>query len=685
MQSPEKINKSAEPGLPEQATDAGTNPADVAAVNSFSLEAFEWQAQSGDTEPACRALLFLLNQLDRFYGQWGADFHFCAPDLPEDALNRHLCTRLAGAITTLFSRPGFSVSDDGYVQLMNYHRWLALIFAVSSYGHGDHIIRNINAAGGGVIDPLTLNGSNLKLFCLCYYPDSRIALQPDALWQYDRRTVARLFFALISARALPTPAAHGKREQLLAWLPSHLSGLDSLDFLPTAVLHDVVMHCSYADLPGKHAIKQHINRLITQHPGHRALASRLPFSAPPARSRPVVAVVLEWFTCQHSIYRTHSTTMRALREHFHVIGLAQEGATDAITQSVFDEFIAVQAATAVADIVDRLAGIVPDVVYYPSVGMFPLTLYLVNLRLAPVQLMALGHPATTWSGCIDGVLVEEDYLGDPACFSEQVYPLPVDALPYLPPAHTQRVVPERKPFTERQWVSWPFAQPVRIAVCASIMKVNPVFLNTLAEISRRSRVPLQFCFWMGFAQGLTVDYLREAIHAVLPTAEVNAHMPVQLYQQALNSCDLFVSPFPFGNTNGLVDTVRQGLPGVCLSGPEVHTHIDEGLFRRLGLPEALIASDTESYIRAVLKLAEDTEWREELQRHLRENDVEQVLFTGHPDKFAEVVRQIYLRAGGGEGAAGRTECSGTAQQPAVTETPDNPPEDQEAQGRHDHD
>ncbi|ECL5250904.1 cobalt ABC transporter permease, partial [Salmonella enterica] len=103
------------------------------------------------------------------------------------------------------------------------------------------------------------------------------------------------------------------------------------------------------------------------------MASRQPFSAPPARSRPVVAVVLEWFTCQHSIYRTHSTTMRALREHFHVIGLAQEGATDAITQSVFDEFIAVPAATAVADIVDRLAGIVPDVVYYPSVGMFPLT------------------------------------------------------------------------------------------------------------------------------------------------------------------------------------------------------------------------------------------------------------------------------------------------------------------------
>ncbi|ECD5544022.1 cobalt ABC transporter permease, partial [Salmonella enterica subsp. enterica serovar Kokomlemle] len=120
------------------------------------------------------------------------------------------------------------------------------------------------------------------------------------------------------------------------------------------------------------------------------------------------------------------------------------------------------------------------------------------------------------------------------------------------------------------------------------MKINPGFLQTLAEIQRRSRVPVQFCFYMGFAQGLTLDYLREVILSVLPDAEVNAHMAVQDYQQALNSCELFANPFPYGNMNGVVDVVRQGLPGVCLSGPEVHTHIDEGLFRRLGLPDELI-------------------------------------------------------------------------------------------------
>lgn len=611
-------------------------------VDNFQLEKFEWQAVAGDTELACRQLVFLLRKLDENYGLWGNAFQAHAPGGIPDELNCHICTRIAGAVTALFSRPNFTISDEGYVLLMNLHRWLALIFAVSSYRHADHIIRNINAAGGGEIDPLTINNSNLRLFCVCYFPDSQITLQPDVLWHYDRQTVVRLFLALLSPRALPTPAAHQKREQLLAWLPERLADINSPDDLPLGVLHDIVMHCSYADLPEKHAIKQEINRLIRIRLTKSSFYSLLPFGAVPSRKKPVVAIILEWFTCQHSIYRTHSSTMRALRESFHVIGIAQTGSTDEVTQEVFDEFIEVPADTAVDDIVTKLADILPDIVYYPSVGMFPLTIYLINMRLAPVQLMALGHPATTHSDYIDGVLVEEDYLGDPACFSEKVYSLPKDSLPYLPPEKVNRVLPAKKDFESRQKNSWPFALPVRIAVCASVMKINPAFLYTLAEAARRSRVPVQYCFFMGFAQGLTFSYLRDAICSVLPDAEVNAHMPVQDYQISLNSCEFFANPFPFGNTNGLVDTVRQGLPGVCLSGPEVHTHIDEGLFRRLGLPEELIAHDTESYIRAVVKLAEDTAFREYWQQQLRENDVEAILFKGNPEKFVHVVKNIYI-------------------------------------------
>ncbi|WP_442879515.1 cobalt ABC transporter permease [Citrobacter sp.] len=609
-------------------------------VTQFELEYFEFLAVRGDVELAASQLLFLLEQLDNHYGLWGEKVTARAAIPAPHQIERLICTRIAGAVTTLFCRQDFSVSDGGFRRLMALHRWLALIFAVSSFGNGDHIIRTLNAAGGGVSDPLSLNEGNIRQFCLSYYPDSCIPLQTDALWQFDRATVVQLFFVLLSGRALPGALGHGKKEQLLAWLPEHMDDIETLDAVPVPVLHDVYMHCSYADLPSRHAIKGHINRLVRQAMENAPLAQHFPFPAAPVRERKRLVVVLEWFSSQHSIYRTHSSTMRALRAKFHVTGMAQVGATDEITRDVFDEFIEVPSASAVYDMVAHLREILPDIVYYPSVGMFPLTVYMVNLRMAPLQLMALGHPATTGGSCIDGVMVEEDYLGDPSCFVENVHALPKDALPYLPPANTQRILQPYISFEDRRKAAYPQELPVRVAVCASVMKINPGFLNALAEITRRAQVPLQFCFYLGFAQGLTLHYLRDTILSVLPGAEVNAHMPVQAYQVALNSCEMFISPFPFGNTNGLVDTVRQGLPGVCLSGSEVFSHIDEGLFHRLGLPDDLITRDTEQYIRAVVRLAEDTDWRESLQKQLRDNDPEQVLFTGRPEQFALKVTEL---------------------------------------------
>ncbi|EMW0227429.1 cobalt ABC transporter permease [Salmonella enterica] len=614
-------------------------------ITLFNLEQFEWRVHTEETELACRELVFLLNELDRAYGQWSDRVRAYAPGQLSGTLNRHLCTRIAGAVTTLFSRPGFSISDTGYVQLMNLHRWLALIFAVSAYRHGDHIIRNLNAAGGGVVDPLTLNAGNLRLFCLCYFPDSEIALQPDVLWQYDRETVVRLFCALVSGRALPTPAAHAKREQLLVWLPEKLTELDSLDFLPVAVLHDVYMHCSYADLPGKHLIKRSVNALVRQTlqaQGFCDLAVKGGETVPPATGeKPVMLVVLEHFTCRHSVYRTHSVAFRALREYFTLHGVAMEGSVDTVTEQVFDVCHRVSGSEAFREAYELARNLKPQVVYYAGVGMFPYTIYLSNLRLAPLQLVGLGHGASTFCGQLDAFVVEEDFVGDPACFSELVCAVPADSMPFVPPAQTPPVEVKRVSFAIRQQQALPFALPVRIAVCASIMKINPGFLTALAQVQARCRVPVQFCFYMGFAQGLTLDYLREAIHDVLPEAEVNAHMETGDYQRALNSCELFANPFPYGNMNGVVDVVRQGLPGVCMSGPEVHTHIDEGLFRRLELPEELIAGDRETYIRSVVRLAEDDAWRESLQARLRDNDPERVLFTGHPEKYAAAVKALW--------------------------------------------
>ena len=116
----------------------------------------------------------------------------------------------------------------------------------------------------------------------------------------------------------------------------------------------------------------------------------------------------------------------------------------------------------------------------------------------------------------------------------------------------------------------------------------------------------------------------------------HAHLPYHAYLDVLNRCDMMVNPFPFGNTNGIIDMVTLGLVGICKTGAEVHEHIDEGLFKRLGLPEWLIANTVDEYVERAIRLAENHEERLALRRHIIENNGLQTLFTGDPRPMGRV-------------------------------------------------
>ena len=105
--------------------------------------------------------------------------------------------------------------------------------------------------------------------------------------------------------------------------------------------------------------------------------------------------------------------------------------------------------------------------------------------------------------------------------------------------------------------------------------------------------------------------------------------------EVIRNCDLFLNPFPFGNTNGIVDTVSAGLVGICRTGREVHEHIDEGMFRRLGLPDWMIAKNTDDYVSAAVRLIDNPQERLALRRELIARKGVDTLFKGRPEIFGE--------------------------------------------------
>jgi hypothetical protein len=345
--------------------------------------------------------------------------------------------------------------------------------------------------------------------------------------------------------------------------------------------------------------------------------------------KPTMLVALEWFSGAHSIYRTHSASIRAARDRFRVVGVGLPELVDTLGREVFDEFVPITGDPVrfVRDLAERLR---PDLVYYPAFGMFPSSIFLTNLRLAPIQIVSYGHPATSKSPLIDYFVLPEDWVGDPACFSEQLLPLPKEAMPFVPSAATIMVEPLLREAPET----------LRIAVAATPMKLNPGFIKSLARIQAASPRPMQFHFFMGLSRGLVYLEARQFIEAHLPDAMIHTHLPYSQYMAKLNECDMYVNPFPFGNTNGIVDVTSIGLVGVCRTGPEVLEHIDEAMFHRLGLPEWLIAHNEDEYVEATLKLIQDDKTRLSLRRGLLKRNAVEVFYEGDPSLFGKALSTL---------------------------------------------
>ncbi|WP_157056171.1 hypothetical protein [Candidatus Burkholderia verschuerenii] len=305
--------------------------------------------------------------------------------------------------------------------------------------------------------------------------------------------------------------------------------------------------------------------------------------------RPLMLVFAEAFNSGHSILRTHSRTLRAVRKCFEVVGVCLPQGIDEAGRQVFDRTIELSRPDDIPACINQIRRLAdterPDVFYMPSVGMSAISIFMSNLRIAPLQIAGLGHPATTHSDCIDYVSVEEDYVGDPARFCERFLLLPKDGQPYAPSSFLGAIGARRPPDPDC----------THIAIASSLLKLNAVLLEAVGEIRKRCRSPVHFHFMTSGGSQFEVFRLNAALESILPIGAytITSCMPYRIYVNRLNDMDMFLSPFPFGNTNGIVDAFTVGLPGICKTGPEVFEWIDGAMFARASMPEWMVTETVE--------------------------------------------------------------------------------------------
>ena len=100
--------------------------------NVMRLEA---EIAKKDYEAACRELLAILGKFDSNFGgiqEIECNFPQQLNGLEEERAV-YLCTRLANAITALFTDPNLVISESGAKSFLVLQRWISLIFAIRFY------------------------------------------------------------------------------------------------------------------------------------------------------------------------------------------------------------------------------------------------------------------------------------------------------------------------------------------------------------------------------------------------------------------------------------------------------------------------------------------------------------------------------------------------------------------------
>ncbi len=594
-----------------------------------SLPALERLVADHRHAEALQMVLSILGAIDRRNG-WldGVVTNATAPHAKGEDAALIFATRFAAAFGQLLCEPDFKLTADQYEPLLIYYRWTELIFSLSGFRTSDNFLSLMSkdASEGRS----TFQGANVLRLLALLTLNSSINVDLDKFWRASRTGSAIAFLNYVSSRYVFSERAFEFRERLLEWIPDRL-GEVNLGTVTLARVPEFYMHCSYAFTDRKHAIKRPLMEQMRRVCLEQGVVENGAASLPMKRTERLTVVVIgEQFFEGHATFRCFAPAVKSLRKRFNVIGVVYPKASDALVAEYFDECITIPGGDFVASVRAVAAQIVarkPTLIWYLGVGFITQVIALASLRLAPIQCASIGHNASTMSPTMDYFILPEDWIASRACFSEEVVALPKAAMPFSP-----RSLPKlRRKASDGK---------VRVAICASAMKLNPPFFDAIARIAAGTDANVGFHLFVGFAFGLVSFELTRIVRAKIPRAMLHPHSSYDHYMELLAQCDVFLSPFPHGGMTSIIDTFQLGMPGVCLDGAEPHAHADAAMFARIGLPAALTTSSVDQYVAAAIKLATDKAWRQRCSDIVRHADLDKAFFGGDARLFSKAIEDL---------------------------------------------
>lgn len=248
-----------------------------------------------------------------------------------------------------------------------------------------------------------------------------------------------------------------------------------------------------------------------------------------------------------------------------------------------------------------------DIIFYPDIGMDPVTYHMAHTRLAPIQCVTWGHPVTTGISTMDYYLSNEgmDSPETQSHYSEELVVLKNLFFYYeRPPLLSEDISKELLGLPE----------DFRLYLCPqTLFKYHPDFDAMLGGILRKDPKSLILMLKLGH-ESWRQRLLQRFEHSLPDVHKRIVWLPKMTafkFMHLFRLGDVVLDPYKFGSGNSSLEAMAMGAPFVTCPDEFLRTRATSTYYQRMGITDC-ITSTPEEYVDKAVEIATNPEYRNEL-------------------------------------------------------------------------
>ena len=517
---------------------------------------------------------------------------------------------------TAMAVEGFSPNLQQAAQLIQLGHVFQHLVATSSYRDNDALLDSV----------IPMQGNIPKMLMLL---NPRGDIQPDQSKLFDAHPGLASMWYMTYMMGLSSPTKRIQKN-----LFCHLANMNERWTPPHHCLSGLYFVCTYHNPEAALRVKSIINKGIKAKGGLPEFTN-----TPQEGGQKHVAIVTSRWHRNHAVYKSASPLVEQLVGKCKLTLIwtsPPDRVPDTMVTDYFDEVVYCYFKP--DGTLEIPAGVVRndfDMVYYPDIGMSDESIWMSNMRIAPIQAVGYGHPDTT------GANNEIDYFigGDVEKESTDSYAETMVLLPGL-----------------AQEPAWPTAERkhnykndgvVRVNCVWGPDKYNHTLLTMLAEINKRvaqvdpeSKHEIHLFGSPGMNRYAALPPFLREIRKMLPNAVVHSEQEYYAYMENAEMHDFSLNSFPFGCYNVLIESLYMGLPFLTLVGDRFYNRAGMYLNDQIGMGENNF-TDPQGLIAKAVELITNPDELKRQRARLASLDLKEKLFTLKGQYFLEAVEYIF--------------------------------------------